>query len=138
MKELFSNSKYAMQVGYIAIVIQTMFTLCITTYVLLQVNTPYPYFVPVLVKLLSLDVLFITVHISYRVLYKGPKVALDGLTKKVLALHVVTSIIALVGTYILCSLGMYGKYFWAYILVVLWLASLLSGLVFFGVKYLHR
>lgn len=128
------NTDYAFLIAKIVIVIQTLFT-CSISIVLLRSMYKDTFGVQLLMCILLLNILFIGMHLAYRVLYRGQQVLLTHLEKKILFVHVLTSLLALIGALYIATSNDTVIHL-VYILdLLMWFASLSSGVVFFYVKY---
>jgi hypothetical protein len=84
---------------------------------------------------LVVDIVFVCLHLSYRGLYRGPKIILSSLEVKLLVGHIVASLIALMCSInIACSHEKVPKEFVG-VTLVSWLVSLVLGGAFFLKKY---
>lgn len=136
LNNFLSEPRYAYTIAKIAIVFQTVLTVCIGSLLLLTIVTPiYPK--NLLISLLLLDILFVFAHLIYRKSYTGPKIILKPFEKKIIIYHILSSILALSLTlYIVCT-GIDITYEWMCLALASWIFSLVTGIIFFYKKYGH-
>jgi hypothetical protein len=133
-KKFLSESKYAFLVAKIAIIFQTVFTVCIGSLLLTTIITPtYPKIL--LSFFLLFDILFVFLHLTYRRLYTGTKIVLKPFEKKVLIYHIISSMLALGITSYIVFAGIDNAYEWMCLALASWIVSLISGIIFFYKKY---
>jgi phosphatidylglycerophosphate synthase len=133
-KNFLEKAEHSRTIAKVAIVVQTVLTCVISLLlVLLIVNIAYPMWW--LTLCLFIDVLFIAAHLSYRVLYHGQKIKIGRKGKKILFVHVVSSLFALSITLYIVIVGIDTAYEWMCFAMSSWVASLFSGILFFMSKY---
>lgn len=135
MRGFLTNEEYSVRIAKIAIAFQTIMTfgiiigLILTTYSTLDV-------MPFVAIILYLDVLFVTLHLTYRKLYSGRKVVLQVTERRVLITHAVLSLCALLLTFSHISSIPYAHgYIFVWITISMWIGSLLFGIIFYQKKY---
>ncbi len=128
------NKAHTFTIAKIAIIFQSMLTILVCASLLTMLtSTTFPR--DLLLWLLYADCLFVVLHLTYRIAYRGPKVALTRNEKKVLILHSLSSLVALCLTVILVKQWLQIGMYYAPLLLSLWLISLTSGIIFFKQKY---
>ncbi len=137
LKKILAEEKYTFSIAKLALIVQSFLTTVIITLLLFEVaNIRYPEYM--LVAALFIDILFICFHISYRLLYKGPKVHLSRLEKNILMGHIVASLIALFSTGYMVFKGIDVAYEWMCLVLSSWITSLVFGIIFFVKKYKYK
>ena len=128
------NKKYTFTIAKLAVGIQSFFTLIIVILLLCTISS-IPYYPYLLVSFLGMDIVFVCVHLLYRVLYSGQKVLLTKFEKQILSGHIVASLLAL-------SITSYtvihdDTFLYTLMCVALssWIVSLMLGILFFVKKY---
>lgn len=117
-----------------AIIFQTVLTLCIGTFLVAYLNSvTIPLYI--LTWLLCIDVVFVVTHLSYRGTYRGPRVILKQYEKKILLVHVISSLFALITTFLLVRKDLHVGMSVMYLTLLIWGLSLFSGVAFFRSKY---
>jgi hypothetical protein len=128
---------YSKRIAYIAVIFQTIATLCIG-YMLVASFENWLLISTTLVWFLVADSAFVCLHLTYRALYRGKRITLSPLLKRVLIVHTVSSSCALLLTFYICFVDSFVDKI-IYTSLVVWGISLLSGVWFFSKKYLfHR
>lgn len=128
------DQKYTFLIAKIAIVFQTVATSVISMLLLLMVCTvSFPLWI--LVLALTLDSIFVCCHLSYRVLYRGKKIVLSSSEKKILGVHIITSLVALFVTLFIVLNTLTISFVVLVTALISWCISLISGVVFFYKKY---
>ena len=135
LKKFLDNEAHPFMIARIAIVFQTVLTILIVI-CLLSSFTTTTMFINTLKALLVLDISFVVLHLSYRALYRGPKVVLHNVQKKILLVHVLSSLIALITTSIFIHKEMMVPDYLILTLLLIWMTSLFSGVIFFRSKYI--
>jgi low temperature requirement protein LtrA len=129
------NKVHTFTIAKIAISFQSIVTILISASLLtILVRETFP--VNLLTWLVCCDCMFVAVHLSYRVAYRGPKVPLERNEKVVLAVHSVSSLLALGMTGLLIKQGLWAEFNYILVLLCVWVISLISGVIFFKRKYL--
>jgi hypothetical protein len=134
MKQFLHNEIYAYRIAKLAIVFQSLITICVSGLligIILRIDTPHM----LLQWLLSLDIIFIALHLSYRVSYEGPKITLRMNEKRVLALHIASALMALTLTLFLLRKDMHTEMVYLSFALLTWILSLVCGVLFFLKKY---
>jgi hypothetical protein len=130
------NEKYTYTIAKLAILVQSFLTvgICISIFGMMKGVTAFEV---LLIVLLTLDILFIICHLTYRGMYRGLKVVLKRNERNMLLAHILCSLLALVYTF----LYMYARTDQGKVIVKpeialsLWTASLVLGILFFFKKY---
>lgn len=134
LKKFLNEQRYAFVIAEVAIIFQTVLTASISALLLLTVyDIRYPEFF-LKVALLT-DSLFVCVHLSYRVLYCGPKISFKRLEKKVLIYHIISSVLALSLTAYIVFRGIDNAFEVMCLALSSWGVSLVTGVLFFYKKY---
>ncbi len=133
-KKFLENESYTFLVAKIAILVQSFITSAIVVMLLTVLfGVSYPY--AAIVALLWIDVMFVVAHLSYRRAYRGPKVILRRSEKAVLILHVLTALLALCMTFVIVQSNLAIGMSFITMTLLLWITSLILGIVFFTKKY---
>jgi hypothetical protein len=131
MERFLTNEKYPLLIAKTAIAIQLLFTISIV-YALISLAGMKPTIL--LVNLLLFDILFICIHTSYRISYKGPRTALPRSQKRMLLGHILASLSALFLSLFLAFASV--VYFsTAMVSIFFWAISFFLGIMFFFRKY---
>ncbi len=137
MKKFLHNEIYAYRIAKLAIVFQSIVTICISSLLIctiLSIEAPRM----LLQWLLSVDIIFVAFHLCYRVTYSGPKVNLTIHEKRILALHIASSLMALALTLFLLKKEMAREMVYLLFAILMWILSLVFGILFFLKKYHTR
>lgn len=125
---------YSFIIAKVAVVFQSVITLAVSLFLIFFLSgVLLP--LPLLVAALLLDVLFVIVHLSYRVLYNGEKVKLEQFETRVLIVHSGASLLALGMTFFFIKNSLNGGAVYILSTLFVWGTSLISGIVFFVKKY---
>lgn len=128
------NKMYSFIIAKVAVVFQSVITLAVSLFLIFFLSgVLLP--LPLLVAALLLDVLFVIVHLSYRVLYNGEKVKLEQFETRVLIVHSGASLLALGMTFFSIKNSLNGSAVYILSTLFVWGTSLISGIVFFVKKY---
>lgn len=129
------NKAHTFTIAKIAIVFQSIITILISASLLvLLIRKTFP--ANLLTWLVYCDCVFVVMHLSYRVAYRGPKVPLERNEKTVLVTHSISSLFALGMTGLLIKQGLQAEFYYIPLLLGIWAISLISGVIFFKRKYL--
>lgn len=90
---------------------------------------------PVLVLFLYTDTAFVILHLSYRLAYRGPKKKLPKKIRGLLISHSVVALLSLFFTFQLVRLDMAAPLKHISPVLLLWVATLILGWLFFIQKY---
>lgn len=134
INEFLQNKHYAFVIAQIAVVFQSVLTILIGICLLFSLAPVIPP-VDVLKVLLIIDSIFVVLHLSYRGAYRGQKVVLENVHKKILIIHVVSSLIALIATSMLIHENLNVYTYLIIIVLLVWSISLVSGVMFYSKKY---
>jgi hypothetical protein len=115
----------SLTIAKLAVGVQAFLTICILQGLAVH-SSPR-----VLLWLLWTDISFIVLHLSYRAMYRGPRVPLPRLAKKLLLAHSFTAILSLSLTFSL----FFGTAVNVFLPIVSWTATLFLGILFFAKKY---
>ena len=129
------NKVHTFTIAKIAIFFQSILTILISAS-LLTILTRETFPVSLLTGLVYCDCAFVVVHLLYRALYRGKKVALEKNMKTMLVIHSISSLLALTMTYLFTKQGSQTQLYYILLLVGVWAVSLISGIIFFKRKYL--
>ena len=140
-KKFLENESYTLIVAKVAILFQSFITSAIVT-ILLSILFGVSYPRTILISLLFVDSMFVITHLSYRKAYRGPKVILRRSEKMILIVHIVTSLLALLMTFIMVQRDLDVQRLFTITALCMWVISLVFGIVFFikkysGVRVLH-
>lgn len=129
-----ANELYTYKIAKFATFFQSIITVLIAvmlTIALFDVESTTPF----IAGFLAIDTLFVIAHLSYRTLYKGPKVQLDPTSKAILTTHSVLALCALVMTFYYLLNRYEVSNYYIFVTIVIWFMSLVFGDMFFTRKY---
>ena len=126
------HKEYVRSIARIAVVFQSVVTLSIGLELVLSATSPLQTS-ELLIYTMILDTVFVSVHLFYRLMYRGPKVILSSSSRNMLILHAGTSSCALVSTWMSMYFDRITQQ--AVVLLVVWGVSLFSGIIFYRKKY---
>jgi hypothetical protein len=134
IQDFFKNSSYAFIVAKFATVFQVAITLLVCFFLsLTYLEIFYPLFF--LKVVIAVDILFVVLHLIYRKIYFGPRSQLTRTERVLVTFHAGTSLVAITSTVILMNLHMSVAVEYIFGTLFFWVASLLSGIIFFWKKY---
>ncbi len=135
IKAFLENKKYSYSIAQVAVVFQSVLTILLVVSLLFSLSSVEAP-LRIITWLLILDTTFVVLHLSYRGAYRGPKVALAKDQKTMLLVHVTSSLVALCSTVYLVAKKIQEQPGIIWIILVVWVISLISGLLFFRKKYI--
>ncbi len=135
LQQFLENKVYSFTIAQIAIVFQSVLTALISICLVGSLVDGIPP-LQTLRWLLIVDIIFVALHLSYRSVYQGPREKLPSSQKTTLLVHVISSLSALVVTAIFVQKELLVEVSSVLALLVVWLVSLASGLIFFKKKYI--
>lgn len=131
------EEKHTFSIAKLAVFVQSFLTSVIGTLLIFEIiDVPYSeYFLKVA---LTVNILFVCTHISYRLMYRGPKIHISRLERNILMTHIIASLGALISTAYIFLQGIDVVYGWICVILASWVVSLVSGILFFIKKYKHK
>ncbi len=134
LKSFLQNQRYALLVAKVAIIFQSFVTLLIGVFLILSLyHIEYP--VSMLLMVLYTDIVFVCIHLIYRIFYSGMKIQLQKSEQKILVLHIATSLVALSMTYYISQGLLVVSTSIILMTLIFWVISLSTGVVFYTKKY---
>lgn len=134
LKCFLQNQRYALLVAKVAIIFQSFVTLLIGVFLILSLyHIEYP--VSMLLMVLYTDIVFVCIHLIYRIFYSGMKIQLQKSEQKILVLHIATSLVALSMTYYISQGLLVVSTSIILTTLIFWVISLSTGVVFYTKKY---
>lgn len=134
LKCFLQNQRYALLVAKVAIIFQSFVTLLIGVFLILSLyHIEYP--VSMLLTALYTDIVFVCIHLIYRIFYSGMKIQLQKSEQKILVLHIATSLVALSMTYYISQGLLVVSTSIILTTLIFWVISLSTGVVFYTKKY---
>jgi hypothetical protein len=134
IKAFLENKKHSYAIAQVAVAFQSVLTVLLVVSLLFSL-TSVAAPIEIISWLLVIDVTFVVVHLVYRGTYRGPKVVLKQEQKRILVAHILSSLAALCATGYLVSNNLEVKPCGTWVVIIVWVASLVSGLLFFRKKY---
>lgn len=135
MVTFLKNDVYPVVIAKIAIVFQFVITILICSAIFLTAFTTVS-LIPFITVFFYLDILFVITHMTYRALYAGKKSKTQYSGKRVLIIHILFSILALILTYLMITNQNYfSSVFFTVFTMASWIMSLIFGFLFYSNKY---
>lgn len=128
------NKNHSYRIAQVAVIYQSIITFLIT-YCLIIAITTRSLLVEELFWLVTADSIFVVLHLTYRALYRGQKVVLSSVEKKLLGIHAITSMCALAVTGYFVLVALIVNTSLMSIVLIIWVISLVSGIAFYKRKY---
>lgn len=133
LQRFLSEQRHAFTIAKIATLFQTAATTVIIVLLFLSATSTIT---TLLGTVLVADILFVICHLTYRLLYTGPRSILKKADKNILAIHSILSLLALIVTtvIILNDISHIGHTM-IFAVILLWIVSLVFGILFFLKRY---
>lgn len=134
IRTFLESKNHSYVIAHIAVIYQSVLTFLIVCCLLVALAT-HTSLTEELFWLVVADSVFVVLHLTYRALYRGPKVLLGVTEKKLLIVHIITSLCALAATGYLVTIKLNVNISILLIVLAVWGVSLVSGIAFYKRKY---